>query len=125
MLTLGKPKKNFFIYFNGLYTPFGSPVIGGQKRLIAFLSLSLIPLRGLLDRLRLRKAQKYLTIVEFCRDSTKKKQSFFCFRCSKIWLFVRLDLRSKMLTLGKSKKNFRLLSLNRIFVTIFAQLWRK
>ena len=52
MLTLGKPKK-FFVCFNGLYTPFGSPVIGGQKRLIAFLSLSLIPLRGLLDRGRL------------------------------------------------------------------------
>jgi hypothetical protein len=32
-----------------------------------------------------------------------------------IWYFARLDLRSKMLTLGKSKKFFRLRSLNRIF----------
>ena len=37
LLTLGILKKNIFVCFNGLYTPFGSPVIGGQKRLIATL----------------------------------------------------------------------------------------
>ena len=37
LLTLGILKKNIFVCFNGLYTPFGSPVIGGQKRLLTML----------------------------------------------------------------------------------------
>ena len=36
------------------------------------------------------KAQINLTFSQFCRDSTKEMQAFFCFRCSKIWLFAHL-----------------------------------
>ena len=37
-----------------------------------------------------RKTQINLTFSQFCRDSTKEMQAFFCFRCSKIWHFTRL-----------------------------------
>ena len=40
LLTLGILKKIFYVCFNGLYTPFGSPVIGGKKRLIATLCIA-------------------------------------------------------------------------------------
>jgi hypothetical protein len=39
LLTLGRMSKLFC--FNGLYTPFTSPVLGGQKRLIAILYVRL------------------------------------------------------------------------------------
>ncbi len=39
LLTLGSVQK-YLHCFNGLYTPFGSPVIGGQKRLIAVLQFA-------------------------------------------------------------------------------------